>query len=231
MINRNLETDYIKLLPETTTIFDELRNRGVEIPTLYNGQEPTPNGEGEYFISKLVDKFKDHKQLNTVIETLNYFVDKDLSRYNYRRIYWALRTPLVRGLGVTKNFIAVFEKEKRPVTKQETGHVISIIATEEDIEWMKASFLNKKHGYTVCDLASGLGRLLGLDAIPIIIQRLDDISICPSVIEELGNLRAIDTEELIQPFLQHESAEYRKIARKALSKIETAKKRLAKKNK
>jgi hypothetical protein len=107
--------------------------------------------------------------------------------------------------------------------KTTMAHVLSRIATADDLNTLLKYVSDRAHGTSRSGLIGGVSRLVGKEAYPLLKSLLRDPDLQNSVIESLGKLGLSDAVSDLQPFLTHRDSYVRQLAKKATKRCERSK--------
>ena len=154
-------------------------------------------------------------------------LDGNYERFIKEGLYRSLRTPFAKGLA-GKKLIEKFKSEDEEL-KWVVGFALEEAASEKEINDI-VSLIQSNYfsDHAKSSLPSVISNLMGKNAIPIlmgVLEKNQNIKkanpLVVSLIEELGNLKAIDAKELIETYKEHNDSNLRIQVKKALKKIKT----------
>jgi len=195
---------------EQQRLLEEIRSRGYDVELLEELRERYGGSGYEDLVDLLVD------ELNTTE-----------SEGLVASLAGALNHRSARGLAAGA-LIEAFRRWSRTfdndmcLTRDLLSGAIDTTSTKADGESLRNLLEDPKHRPHIALLIPSYGRSLGKEAVPVLLELLGDRRNSDMAIRTLGNLRAVEAEKCIEAFLHDDDAHVRREARKAMKKIESA---------
>src|SRR3546814_6757904 len=139
---------------------------------------------------------------------------------NIEGIVRALTTPEARGIA-GERLLVLFKSECiEDDLRWVVGNALAEVATEQELPGIVDLLEEQAYGASRSMLVFAVARLLGAEAISLLMSRLYEEGMTFSTIRVLGNLRAHEARQAIVTFIESVESEIRQEARKALRKID-----------
>jgi HEAT repeat protein len=111
-----------------------------------------------------------------------------------------------------------------PGLKQAIGNALSIVADDSVFQDIVALARDKRHGQARVMVVEALANMRDPRAVDVLCELLADEEVAAHAVVTLGKLKAARARPQIEPFLNHSEGWVRKEAKRALAKIDKAKK-------
>lgn len=119
-----------------------------------------------------------------------------------------------------RRLIEEFRREQDPELRWVIGNAIAFTADADQADDVVQLFEDTAYGVSRNRLALAVARLLGKNAIPILLRQIDDKNVTGEVIAALGELRAPDVRPIVAKYLKDPDSYLREQARKAMRRLD-----------
>ncbi|VAW42471.1 hypothetical protein MNBD_GAMMA01-702 [hydrothermal vent metagenome] len=226
--------EFLKILENDPEYQKRTKNRNAELDQIHKARDINRaplladlKANGIYMESEWEFSIKNKSDAKAIPILLKH-LDKDYDPFVKEGIYRCLRTPFAKGKAGQK-LIEKFKIENDKL-RWVIGHVLDIVATEDELENIEEMITNATYGDSISELIYVYCRLKGKNAIPKIIQILERIqdkkdygATMMSCIDCLGKLKSLESLPLIEFFIKSKQTHIRNQAKKALRKINAIK--------
>jgi HEAT repeat protein len=128
------------------------------------------------------------------------------------------------GRAITVTADHPYSVDGGPGMKQAIGNALSIVADDSVFQDIVALVGDKRHGQARVMVVEGLANMRDPQAVDVLCELLEDEEVAAHAVVALGKLKAGRARPQIEPFLSHSEGWVRKEAKRALAKIDRAKK-------